>query len=200
MRKMRRSKRHRLSKDRSAALSLPNDLRKEELIEIMALAIIRSEEIKARKEEKENNRVCRKLRQAMRIGQKEKIGIIHCLGFQFVDKKAIKGVRGTFIALKSIMAAILFGISWLLFSISCLCFIDVVLKLVKLYLFPVNVIDTISTTLIKTIPIFSIALVAAPIFRMIAIEVENMKDRNLILGVFSAFAAFASIIVTILVS
>lgn len=177
----------------------------EEMQHVIAKAIVEAEEIKVQKINEQKEKERQELRAAMGYNEHEdKKGIIKklflscnrvkvCKNLLFLPKELINGDTTTFNLLKLFVSGSFSLAKWitLLFPISVVVYIGYQC----ISNFGLQILSFDNLTLISY---GFLSFLLSRLFRMAAIEVDKMEDRNLFFGVFASVTALVSLIISLI--
>ena len=189
----------------SVNISLPENMSAEEMQHIIANAIIEAEEIKERKcHELENQK---RLEWQKNLGYQDFSQIKHklwrnirvvfnrirmFLTMLFIRKKRISGDRASVAFLQEIMT-FFFGILQALALVLCICFIFAIFSPGSFHIASLEIYAIIALALFAFV-----SFLLSCIFRIIRLEIDKVKDRNYLLGLFASITSLVSIIIAVI--
>ena len=108
--------------------------------------------------------------------------------FLFFNKKYAKSDAMTYAILQIAMSAIFSACKWILYYIS----IMYILEFIESFIEPINIVNWFNFLYA------SVSFIFARIFRIAVFEIDNMKDRNYLITIFSATTCFIAMIIAII--
>ena len=182
----------------SVNISLPANMSAEEMQHLIANAIIEAEDIKAQKEEEKRKAALAEWHNI--VGYKEYQNKIKQFfndvkaftKILFLPKKYIEGDRASVAFLQEIMT-FFFGILQALALVLCICFIFAIFSPGSFHIASLEIYAIIALALFAFV-----SFLLSCIFRIIRLEIDKVKDRNYLLGLFASITSLVSIIIAVI--